>query len=102
MSKGNVMTNNTASVNGSGELVLCDVIWFTAQKLIDRNISAKAKRLPLYSIIRHFVVFSVKVMLWQLESYKSDGQSAYETNIFQPSKMKAFEMDLKADASSGN
>ena len=86
MSKVNVMTNNTASVSGLGELVLGDVIWFAAQKLVDSNMSAKAKQLPVYSIIRHFIVFFVKVVLWQPENYKSDGQSAYETNISQPSE----------------
>ena len=86
MSKGNVMTNNTASLSGLGELVLGDVIRFAAQKLVDSNMSAKAKQLPVYSIIRHFIVFIVKVMLWQPENYKSDGQSAYETNISQPSE----------------
>ena len=86
MSKGNVMTNNTASVSGLGELVLGDVIWFAAQKLVDSNMSAKAKQLPVYSIIRHFIIFFVKVMVRQPENYKSDGQSAYETNIYQPSE----------------
>ena len=86
MSKGNVMTNNTTSLSGLGEIVLGDVIWFAAQKLVYSNMSAKAKQLPVYSIIRHFIVFFVKVVLWQPENYKSDGQSAYETNISQPSE----------------
>ena len=86
MSKGNIMTNNTASLRGLGEIVLGDVIWFAAQNLVDSSMSAKAKQLPVYSIIRHFIIFIVKVMLWQPENYKSDGQSAYETNISQPSQ----------------
>ena len=86
MSKGNVMTNNTESLSGLCELVLSGVIWFAAQKFKDSNMSANAKQLPVYSIINHFFVFIVKVMLWQLESYKSDGQSAYEINISQLSE----------------
>ena len=86
MSKGNVMTNNTASLSGFGEIVLGDVIWFAAQNSVDSNMSDKANQLPVYSIIRHFIIFIVKVMLWQPENYKSDGQSAYETNISQPSE----------------
>ena len=88
MSKGNVMTNNTASLRGLGEIVLGDVIWFAAQKLVDSNMSAKAKQLSVYSIIRHFFVLIIKVLLWQSESYKSDGRSAYETNISQLSETK--------------
>ena len=86
MSKSNVMTNNTASLSSLGEIVLGDVIWFAAQNSVDSNISAKAKQLPVYSIIRHFIVFIIKVTLWQPENYKSDCQSAYEANISQTSE----------------
>ena len=72
--------------SGLCELVLSGVIWFAAQKFKDSNMSANAKQLPVYSIINHFFVFIVKVMLWQSESYKSDGESAYQTNISQLSE----------------
>ena len=80
------MTNNTASISGLGEIVLGGVIWFAAQKLVYSDISAKAKQLHVYPIIRYFVVFIVTVMRWQSESYISEGQSAYETKISLPSE----------------
>ena len=86
MSKGNVMTKNTASLRGLGEIVLGDVIWFAAQNSVDSNMSDKAKQPPVYSVIRHYIVFINKIMLWQSESYKSDGESAYQTNISQLSE----------------
>ncbi len=80
MSKGDVMTNDTVLLGGLGVLVLGGVIWFVAQRLVDSNLSARAKRLSVYLIIAGFVVSVVMVMRWHAESYIAESQAANEIN----------------------
>ena len=63
------MTNDTVLLGGLGVLVLGGVIWFAAQRLVDSNLSARAKRLSVYLIIVGFVVIVVMVMRWHAENY---------------------------------
>ncbi len=86
LSKGDVMTNDTVLLGGLGVLVL-GVIWFVAQRLVDSNLSARAKRLSVYLIIAGFVVSVVMVMRWHAESYIAESQAVSKINTFQHSEL---------------
>ena len=78
-----MMTNDTVLLGGLGVLVLGGVIWFAAQRLVDSNLSARAKRLSVYLIIVGFVVIVVMVMRWHAENYIAKSQAANEINTSQ-------------------
>jgi len=78
-----VMTSDTVLLGGLGVLVLGGVIWFAAQRLVDSNLSARAKRLSVYLIIVGFVVIVVMVMRWHAENYIAKSQAANEINTSQ-------------------
>ena len=78
-----MMTNDTVLLGGLGVLVLGGVIWFAAQRLVDSNLSARAKRLYVYLIIVGFVVSVVMVMRWHAENYIAKSQAANEINTSQ-------------------
>jgi hypothetical protein len=78
-----VMTSDTVLLGGLGVLVLGGVIWFAAQRLVDSNLSARAKRLSVYLIIVGFVVSVVMVMRWHAENYIAKSQAANEINTSQ-------------------
>lgn len=77
------MTSDTVLLGGLGVLVLGGVIWFAAQRLVDSNLSARAKRLYVYLIIVGFVVSVVMVMRWHAENYIAKSQAANEINTSQ-------------------
>ncbi len=78
-----MMTSDTVLLGGLGVLVLGGVIWFAAQRLVDSNLSARAKRLSVYLIIVGFVVSVVMVMRWHAENYIAKSQAANEINTSQ-------------------
>lgn len=78
-----MMTSDTVLLGGLGVLVLGGVIWFAAQRLVDSNLSARAKRLSVYLIIVGFVVIVVMVMRWHAENYIAKSQAANEINTSQ-------------------
>ena len=82
-----MMTNDTVLLGGLGVLVLGGVIWFVAQRLVDSNLSARAKRLSVYLIIGGFVVSVVMVMRWHAEGYVAENQAANEINTSQHSEL---------------
>ena len=81
------MTNDTVLLGGLGILVLGGVIWFVAQRLVDSNLSARAKRLSVYLIIAGFVVSVVMVMRGHAEGYVAENQAANEINTSQHSEL---------------
>ena len=81
------MTNDTVLLGGLGVLVLGGVIWFVAQRLVDSNLSARAKRLSVYLIIGGFVVSVVTVMRWHAESYIAESQAVNKINTSQHSEL---------------
>ncbi len=81
------MTNDTVLLGGLGVLVLGGgVIWFVAQRFVDSNLSARAKRLSVYLIIAGFVDSVVMVMRWHAESYIAESQAANEIKTSQHSE----------------
>lgn len=81
------MTSDTVLLGGLGVLVLGGVIWFVAQRLVDSNLSARAKRLSVYLIIVGFVVIVVMVMRWHAESYIAESQAVNKINTSQHSEL---------------
>ena len=81
------MTNDTVLLGGLGVLVLGGVIWFVAHRLVDSNLSARAKRLSVYLIIGGFVVSVVTVMRWHAESYIAESQAVNKINTSQHSEL---------------
>jgi hypothetical protein len=81
------MTNDTVLLGGLGVLVLGGVIWFAAQRLVDSNLSARAKRLSVYLIIVVFVVSVVMVMRWHAENFIAESQAANKINTSQHSEL---------------
>ena len=82
-----MMTNDTVLLGGLGVLVLGGVIWFVAHRLVDSNLSARAKRLSVYLIIGGFVVSVVTVMRWHAESYIAESQAVNKINTSQHSEL---------------
>ena len=82
-----MMTNDTVLVGGLGVLVLGGVIWFVAQRLVDSNLSARAKRISVYLVIGGFVVSVVMVMRWHAESYIAESQAVNKINTSQHSEL---------------
>jgi len=81
------MTSDTVLLGGLGVLVLGGVIWFAAQRLVDSNLSARAKRLSVYLIIVGFVVSVVMVMRWHAENYIAKSQAVNKINTSQHSEL---------------
>ena len=82
-----MMTNDTVLLGGLGVLVLGGVIWFVAQRFVDSNLFARAKRLSVYLIIADFVVSVVMVMRWHAENYIAESQAANEINTSRHSEL---------------
>ena len=78
-----MITNDTVLLGGLGVLVLGGVIWFVAQRFVDSNLFARAKRLSVYLIIAGFVVSVVMVMRWHAENYIAESQAANEIKTSQ-------------------